>query len=167
MKTSIMKGVISRAVALTLLAAGLAVAAPAASQATEYDYIVVGSGPGGGPLAVNLAKAGYSVFLIEAGDASAATGFGQYPPSVTWDFFVNHYPEDDPRNNQYSHLTWKTPEGRYWVGQTGAPAGSKLLGVYYPRGKPICTATNDFDLSRPRIGLTLTSAQARHLVVPA
>lgn len=129
-----MKGVISRAVALTLLAAGLAVAAPAASQATEYDYIVVGSGPGGGPLAVNLAKAGYSVFLIEAGDASAATGFGQYPPSVTWDFFVNHYPEDDPRNNQYSHLTWKTPEGRYWVGQTGAPAGSKLLGVYYPRG---------------------------------
>ncbi|KAI0913975.1 GMC oxidoreductase [Ustulina deusta] len=136
MKPNTKKGVISWVAALILLASGLAVAAPAAdaAQATEYDYVVVGSGPGGGPLAVNLAKAGYSVFLIEAGDASVATGFGQYPPSVTWDFFVNHYPEGDPRNNQYSHLTWKTPEGRYWVGQTGAPAGSKVLGVYYPRG---------------------------------
>ncbi|KAI1284088.1 GMC oxidoreductase [Xylaria sp. FL0933] len=128
------KGVISRAIALALLVSGAAVAAPAAAEATEYDYIVVGSGPGGGPLAVNLATAGYSVFLIEAGDASTATGFGQYPPVLTWDFFVNHYPEGDSKNNQYSHLTWKTPEGRYWVGQTGAPAGSTLLGVYYPRG---------------------------------
>jgi len=33
----------------------------------EFDYIVVGSGPGGGPLAVNLAKAGYKVALMEAG----------------------------------------------------------------------------------------------------
>ncbi len=152
MKPNTKKGVISWVAALILLASGLAVAAPAAdaAQATEYDYVVVGSGPGGGPLAVNLAKAGYSVFLIEAGDASVATGFGQYPPSVTWDFFVNHYPEGDPRNNQYSHLTWKTPEGRYWVGQTGAPAGSKVLGVYYPRGKPTCTTTSGFALSRLR-----------------
>ncbi|KAI1301996.1 GMC oxidoreductase [Xylaria venustula] len=136
MKLNSTKSVILRAIALALVASGISVAAPAAeaTQATEYDYVVVGSGPGGGPLAVNLAKAGYSVFLIEAGDASGATGYGQYPPSLTWDFFVNHYPEGDPRNNQYSHLTWKTPEGRYWVGRTGAPAGSKILGVYYPRG---------------------------------
>ncbi|KAI0855361.1 GMC oxidoreductase [Xylaria cubensis] len=133
MKPNTKKSVISWVAALAFLAPGVAVAAPATAQATEYDYVVVGSGPGGGPLAVNLAKAGYSVFLIEAGDASTATGFGQYPPSITWDFFVNHYPDGDPRNNQYSHLTWKTPEGRYWVGQAGAPAGSKLLGVYYPR----------------------------------
>jgi choline dehydrogenase len=33
-----------------------------------YEYIVVGSGPGGGPLASNLARAGHSVLLIEAGD---------------------------------------------------------------------------------------------------
>ncbi|KAI0974152.1 GMC oxidoreductase [Xylaria arbuscula] len=136
MKPNSTKGVILRAIAFALVASGVSVAAPAAeaTQAAEYDYVVVGSGPGGGPLAVNLAKAGYSVFLIEAGDASGATGFGQYPPSLTWDFFVNHYPEGDSRNNQYSHLTWKTPEGRYWVGRTGAPAGSKILGVYYPRG---------------------------------
>lgn len=158
MNPNTMKGVISRVVALALLAAGLAVAAPVVeAQATEYDYIVVGTGPGGGPLAVNLAKAGYSVFLMEAGDASVATGLGQYPPSITWDFFVNHYPEGDTRNNQYSHLTWKTPEGRYWVGRTGAPAGSKLLGVYYPRGKPTPTANNGFVISNDRIKLVLTT----------
>ncbi|KAI0199097.1 GMC oxidoreductase [Astrocystis sublimbata] len=136
MKPNTQKPVISRLVGVLLLAAGLANAAPTADapQASEYDYVVVGSGPGGGPLAVNLAKAGYSVFLMEAGDASTATGFGQYPPSITWDFFVGHYPEGDARANQYSHMTWKTPEGRYWVGQTGAPSGSTLLGVYYPRG---------------------------------
>ncbi|KAK5629144.1 hypothetical protein RRF57_004859 [Xylaria bambusicola] len=136
MKPITQKGMFLRVIALALLVASHAVAAPAAeaARATEYDYVVVGSGPGGGTLAVNLAKAGYSVFLIEAGDASTATGFGQYPPGITWDFFVNHYPEGDSRNNQYSHLTWQTPQGRYWVGQTGAPAGSKILGVYYPRG---------------------------------
>ncbi|KAK0631082.1 hypothetical protein B0T17DRAFT_590362 [Bombardia bombarda] len=106
----------------------------AAQQVSTYDYVVVGSGPGGGVLAVTLAQAGYSVFLIEAGDDNPGKGFGQYTPTVTWDFYVKHYPEGDPRDNKYSHLTWKTPEGRYWVGQSGAPAGSKLLGVYYPRG---------------------------------
>jgi len=35
---------------------------------TTYEYIIVGSGPGGGPLASNLARAGHSVLLLEAGD---------------------------------------------------------------------------------------------------
>jgi choline dehydrogenase len=104
------------------------------AQDAEYDYVVVGSGPGGGTVASNLAKAGYSVFLIEAGDESPSQGFGSYTPTVTWNFFVKHYPEGDPRNELYSHLTWQTPDGRFYVGQSGAPAGSKLLGVYYPRG---------------------------------
>ena len=109
MKSNCKTSSLAKALALALLASSPVAAAPAATQATEYDYVVVGSGPGGGPLAVNLAKAGYSVFLIEAGDTSPGMGFGQYTPTVTWDFFVNHYPESDPRNNQYSHLTWMTP----------------------------------------------------------
>ena len=44
-----------------------AVVAVDAAPAASYDYIVVGSGPGGGPLACDLARAGYSTLLIEAG----------------------------------------------------------------------------------------------------
>ncbi len=33
----------------------------------EYDFVIVGSGAGGGPLAANLALEGFSVVVIEAG----------------------------------------------------------------------------------------------------
>ncbi|KAM0634163.1 hypothetical protein D7B24_006377 [Verticillium nonalfalfae] len=108
---------------------------PARSQA-QYDYIVVGSGPGGGPLAVNLAKAGHSVLLLEAGDTSVAQGSGQYPSSITWDFFVKHY-EDDARNVRNNQVTWRLPDGRYWTGNKNVPAGAQLLGIYYPRGATV------------------------------
>ncbi|KAK4202127.1 hypothetical protein QBC40DRAFT_322355 [Triangularia verruculosa] len=114
-----------------------AIAQTAPQDGAIYDYIVIGSGPGGGVVASNLAKAGYSVLILEAGDDNPGQGFGRYTPTVTWDFFVKHYPEGDPRDNKYSHLTWRTREGRYWVGQSGAPAGSTLLGVYYPRGSTL------------------------------
>lgn len=127
---------------LYLLPAALSssLAAPATHQprqdvSDEYDYVVIGSGPGGGVVASNLAKAGHSVLILEAGDdSSGANDFSQYPPEITWDFFVKHYPDGDNRNNLYSHLTWRTPDGAYWVGQDSPPAGSEVLGVYYPRG---------------------------------
>lgn len=66
---------------------------------TEYDYIVIGSGPGGGPLASNLARAGFETLLIEAGDDEVAdpssnvinyfvsTGIHD---NLHWDFYVKH-----------------------------------------------------------------------------
>jgi len=107
-----------------------------AAADAEYDYIVVGSGPGGGTVASNLARANYTVLLIEGGDQSTASGYDQYPPQITWDFFVKHY-ADDERQRKNSHLTWRTKEGSYWVGRDNPPADAKLLGVYYPRGSSV------------------------------
>ena len=36
-------------------------------ETTPFDYIIVGSGPGGGPMACRLALADKRVLLIEAG----------------------------------------------------------------------------------------------------
>ncbi|GKT57500.1 choline dehydrogenase [Colletotrichum tofieldiae] len=110
--------------------------APSQAAADEYDYVVIGSGPGGGPVAVNLAKAGYSVLILEAGDSSVASGGGQYPPSITWDFFVKHY-EEDERNKKNNFVTWRARDGSYWVGNKNVPSGAKLLGIYYPRGATV------------------------------
>ncbi|KAL5318943.1 hypothetical protein ACEPPN_014011 [Leptodophora sp. 'Broadleaf-Isolate-01'] len=101
--------------------------------AGEYDYIVIGSGPGGGPLAANLARANYSVLLLEGGDQSTGNSGGQYPPQITWDFFVKHY-DDEERTLKHNLLTWRLTDGNYWVGNKNVPTGAKLLGVYYPRG---------------------------------
>lgn len=111
------------------------------SQATStYDYIVVGSGPGGGPLSARLAQAGFSVLLIDAGEDHGDDDIvrvpalnalaSEYTP-IHWQFFVSHY--DDPTTAQRdSKFTWQMPDGRFFVGP-GPPAGSKPLGIYYPR----------------------------------
>ncbi|PVH78391.1 GMC oxidoreductase [Cadophora sp. DSE1049] len=101
--------------------------------ADEYDYIVIGSGPGGGPLAANLARTNYTVLLLEGGDQSSGNTGGQYPPQITWDFFVKHY-DDEALTLKHNLLTWRLTNGNYWVGNKNVPTGAKLLGVYYPRG---------------------------------
>ncbi|KAB5526340.1 hypothetical protein GE09DRAFT_1207576 [Coniochaeta sp. 2T2.1] len=133
---------IKRAVAyLSLLASSALCAAGACSgNDTAYDYIVVGSGPGGAPLAVNLAKAGHSVLLLEAGDDQTSDitthilALGSPIPTNRWDFYVNQS-SNDAQNLKNNHLTWKRADGSLWVGNgSAAPADAKLLGVYYPRG---------------------------------
>ncbi len=68
-------------------------------QTADYDFIVVGSGAGGGPLACNLVKSGFRVLLLEAGGWDAPE-VAQIPafhphasehPDLSWEFFVKHY----------------------------------------------------------------------------
>lgn len=72
----------------------------------DCDYIVIGSGAGGGTVAARLAEAGMHVVLLEAGgdprrttadglpedyDVPAFHPLASENPAMRWDFFVRHY----------------------------------------------------------------------------
>ncbi|WP_245005071.1 GMC family oxidoreductase [Paraburkholderia sacchari] len=103
-----------------------------------WDYVIVGSGAGGGTLAARLAEAGMRVFLIEAGGDAPASGADRMPadyhvpafhacasenPAMSWNFFVRHYASDAQQQRDPKC----TPEG-----------------VLYPRAATVggCTAHN-------------------------
>lgn len=108
-----------------------------------YDYVVVGSGPGGGPLAANLARAGFRTLLLEAGDDESSDPNSQVlawsrsvgiPENLSWSFWVRHY-DNDELTRQYQHLVWRLPNGDLWVGPgSSAPVGADMVGIQYPRG---------------------------------
>ena len=119
----------------------------------EYEFIVVGSGAGGGTVAARLAEAGRSVLLLEAGgdprelpggdpiypntnrlpldyDVPAFHGFASENEAMRWDYFVRHYSDIDQQKRD-----WKYREE--WDGK-------KVDGVLYPRAGTLggCTAHN-------------------------
>ncbi|TVY25182.1 Oxygen-dependent choline dehydrogenase [Lachnellula hyalina] len=117
----------------------------------DYEYVIVGSGPGGGPVAARLAIAGFKVLAIDAGDDQGSTYQEQVPAlslksteygPMKWDYFVNHY-QDEARQEKDSKMTWQTPSGDLFVG-IGAPAGSAPLGILYPRAGTLggCSSHN-------------------------
>ncbi|KAJ6078483.1 hypothetical protein N7467_008236 [Penicillium canescens] len=121
------------------------------ATSTEYDYVVVGSGPGGGPLAARLAIAGYRVLLLDAGDdqgnatqqivPALQLQSTEYDP-MRWDYFVNHY-SNMSRQEEDTKMTYRTPAGDLHVGRD-APDGSEPLGILYPRAGTLggCSAHN-------------------------
>jgi choline dehydrogenase len=104
----------------------------------DCDYIVVGSGAGGGTVAARLAEAGMDVILLEAGGDPVAEGAERFPgdyripafhplasenPAMAWDYFVEHYAD-------------AAAAGRDWK--------RREKGVFYPRAGTLggCTAHN-------------------------
>lgn len=118
---------------------------------SDYEYIIVGSGAGGGPLASRLALNGAKVLLIEAGDDQGLTpqesipaffpAASEYAP-MSWDFYVRHY-SDDAREKLNSKATYRQTNGSLYIG-TSPPAGATFLGVWYPRSGTLggCGAHN-------------------------
>ncbi|KAF8735020.1 Aryl-alcohol oxidase, partial [Rhizoctonia solani] len=74
-------------------------------SSAEYDYIVVGAGAGGGPLAARLAISGYKVLLMDAGHDvfNVNTTIPVYlarsneDPQMALDYEVQHYPPGQPQ----------------------------------------------------------------------
>ena len=125
----------------------------------DCEYIVVGSGAGGGTVAARLAEAGRTVMLFEAGgdprelsggDAISSTNrlpndydvpcfhaFASENEAIKWDFFVRHYGDDQ--------LQRRDPKYReVWDEK-------RVDGVFYPRAGALggCTAHNAMILIYP------------------
>ena len=105
-----------------------------------YEYIVVGSGPGGSPLAARLALAGHSVLLIDAGADHGGAREVQIPAmsvwasertELSWAYYTHHY-ESEEQTKRDRKLTYRTKEGDLYSG-TNPPPGAEMLGNYYPR----------------------------------
>jgi choline dehydrogenase len=119
----------------------------------DSEYVVVGSGPGGGTLAARLAESGHTVTLLEAGgdprelaggdpidpcgnrlpddyDVPAFHAFASENDAISWNFFVRHYGEDrrQRRDPKYREM---------WDGR-------RVDGILYPRAGTLggCTAHN-------------------------
>ena len=128
-------------------------AAAQAAAAFEPEFIVVGSGAGGGTVAARLAEDGFRVLVLEAGgdphqltgadphsnganalpadyDVPAFHPFATENEGLKWDFFVRHYTDQKQQARDPNYCeTWK---------------GQKVDGVLYPRAGTLggCTAHN-------------------------
>src|SRR5262245_57588104 len=106
----------------------------------DCEYVIIGSGAGGGTLAARLAEAGRTVVLLEAGgdprqeDGRASPGAQRLPDDydvpafhpfasendqIAWNFFVRHYGDDARQCGDPKYY-------KEWDGK-------RADGVFYPR----------------------------------
>lgn len=110
-----------------------------------FEFIVVGSGAGGGPVAANLARNGHRVLLLEAGQDEGDDPNYQVPglhgnasedPDLRWDYFVDHYTDEELalRDSKMSFDEAANPKG-----------------ILYPRGGTLggSTAVNAMITVKP------------------
>jgi choline dehydrogenase len=101
------------------------------SASAPVEYVVIGSGAGGGPLAANLARAGHRVVLMEAGGADDGPDYeipafhplATEDPALSWAYYVRHYADQAQQERDRKFVAAKN-------------------GIFYPRSGTLggCTA---------------------------
>jgi choline dehydrogenase len=105
-------------------------------MSADFDYVIVGSGAGGGPLAANLAKNGFKVLLLEAGGDPCSedeTGRLMYEVPIfhgaateykpcAWNYYVRHYTSDQQQAKDRKSVK-KDGRDTVWYPRAGTLGG--------------------------------------------